>query len=45
MHQVAQQAKRDQGADDMDVHYLPPNLSQPAAKAQISAKNPASAPM
>lgn len=45
MDQIAQQAERHQGADVQDIHYLPPNLSQPAAKAQVKPKNAASAPM
>jgi hypothetical protein len=45
MNQVHQQAHGYQPGNENDIHQLPPNFSQPAAKAHVSAKKSTIAPM
>ncbi|MFL6708939.1 MAG: hypothetical protein ACJ8HI_12115 [Massilia sp.] len=47
MHQVHQQGDGNERRNQIGVHYLPPAVmrAQPAAKAQVSAKKSAIAPI
>jgi hypothetical protein len=45
MHQIDQQAHGDKSGNVNGIHHLPPNFSQPAAKAHVNAKKSTIAPM
>jgi hypothetical protein len=45
VNQIGQEADGDDAADLPDFHYFSPSLAQPAAKAQVSAKNSTVAPI